>query len=245
MPRVYDPQARRGLVDVPQGREDVEVVAAGVAENEEWPVFDERLQEPCLLYGQSLSHLSNGERNGGETVADRAMNFEESGLRGDIRFDRRSHHGSIPRAEGIACLFDERVEVRGHDAATGAEGGGEKAVPSVRAAAKHAQQRPGRVDSEVLEKDIRDDLGAKGYECSLDVARQFRRQRQWLQDRSDQTGDQSRGQRKTGRRRRRDSRADEERRLAAADDLLPIRLTDHRTGTVIRRRCGAPAHGDE
>jgi hypothetical protein len=55
------------------------------------------------------------------------------------------------------------------------------------------------------ETDPASGVGTKGHECSLDVARKFRRHRQRLQDRSDQTGDQSRGQRKTRRRRRRDS----------------------------------------
>ncbi|HEX7807590.1 MAG TPA: hypothetical protein VF608_02655, partial [Thermoanaerobaculia bacterium] len=110
------------------------------------------------------------------------MNLEESGLRGDTIVDRRSDDGLVRHSEGVACLFDERVEVRGDDAATGAESSGQKAVPCIWAAAEHAQQRPASVDSKVLEKDIRDDLGAKGHECSRDVARQFRGKRQRLQD---------------------------------------------------------------
>lgn len=80
--------------------------------------------------------------------------------------------------------------------------------------------------AEVLEEDVRDDLGAKGDQRSLDVARQFRGQRQRFQDRSDQAGNQTRCERKTSRRPCGDSRADKNRRLSAADDTAPVHLID-------------------
>jgi hypothetical protein len=121
-------------------------------------------------------------------------------------------------------------------------------VPRVRLAAKHAQQRPGCVDSQMLQKNVRDHLGAEPHQGAGDGAGESRRNLQRLENGSDQARHETPRERKPRGRRRRHTGPDEERRLATPDHAAPVRLIDgggaHESPRVPRLRARDHRGGD-